>query len=256
MLLAVNLSNSSIEFGLLEGEKIAFCETVYADTHRSAAEYAVLFRQIFQLNVLDPKEIDSAILSSVVPSLTYTLRQAVKLFCGITPMCVGPGMKTGLKLKVEDPKAIGADLIASAVAAVSLYGTPLIVVGMQTATVFSVIDSEKQFLGGSVIPGLEVSLQALSDAAAQLPEIGVSVPKKVIQSKTVEAMQSGIVYGQAAMLDGMIERIEEESGLKCTVVATGRMARVIIPFCKREILLDNQLILKGLGILYHRNITG
>ncbi|MBE6104216.1 MAG: type III pantothenate kinase, partial [Erysipelotrichaceae bacterium] len=171
MLLAIDMGNTNIEFGLLDGDEIILSERVKTDTEKTSTEYAVLLHTIFELNGIDVSAIDGAVLSSVVPPLTHILREAVKSVTGKTALVVGPGVKTGLKLKVEDPKAIGADLIVGAVAGVEMLGAPLLVIDMGTATTVIAVDKEGQFLGGAVIPGVVLSINALASNTSQLPNI-------------------------------------------------------------------------------------
>ena len=253
MLLAIDMGNTNIEFGLLDGEKTVFSERIKTDLEKTAMEYAVLLHNILEIRNIDLSNLDGAIISSVVPPLTAPLKEAVKKSTGITPLIVGPGIKTGLKIRIGDAKEIGADLVVGSVGAMKLYGAPLIVIDMGTATTMVVVDKEEAFIGGVVIPGAVVSLNALSNNASKLPMIDIAAPKKVINGGTVEAMQSGLVYGQASMLDGMIKKIKAELGYDLKVVATGGLAKLIVPYCESEIILDNNLMLEGLQIIYNLN---
>ncbi|MBR5048108.1 MAG: type III pantothenate kinase [Erysipelotrichaceae bacterium] len=253
MLLAIDMGNSNIEFGLLEKGRTVFSERIKTDLEKTATEYAVLLHTILEIRGIEDAEIDGAIISSVVPPLTAPLKEAVKITTGLTPLVVGPGIKTGMKVSVPDPKAVGADLIVGSVAGMQLYGHPLIVIDMGTATTAVVVDKEGTFIGGAVIPGAVVSLNALSNSASKLPMIDIAAPKKVINGGTVEAMQSGLVYGQASLLDGMIAKMKKEMGYDMKVVATGGLAKLIVPYCESEITLDNNLMLEGLDIIYNMN---
>ena len=169
-------------------------------------------------------------------------------------MIVGPGMKTGLNVRIDDPSSVAADLIVGSVASIAHYGAPVITVDMGTATTLTVADKSGAFRGGAIIPGVKLSYGALSAGTSLLPDISILKPKKVVGSNTVDAMRSGAVYGAAAMLDGMLERMEEELGYPCHVVATGGLAAEIVPCCKRkDITVDPDLILKGLWVLYEKN---
>lgn len=253
MILVVDMGNTHIKLGLLEGEQIVLSQRLSTDLSRTAAEYAVLINQIFQIGHIDVAQIAGAIISSVVPPVTNELREAVKMVTGKTALIVGPGMKTGLKIKLEDPKALGADLLVECVAAKELYGAPCIVIGLGTATTMFVIDREQAYIGGIVTAGVGISLAALSSGTSKLPKIDLSAPKKVINTDTVAAMQAGSVYGTAAMLDGLCEAMQQEVGYPCRVVATGGLARLIVPYCRTSIILDNDLMLKGLRLLYEKN---
>ena len=253
MLLAIDMGNTNIEFGLLDGEKVVFSERVSTDSGKTATEYAVMLHTIFEIRNINVSDIKGAIISSVVAPLTSIIRDAVKKVTGITAFIVGSGIKTGLKIKIDDPKSIGADLVVGGVAAMNLYGKPVIIIDMGTATTITAVNENNEFIGGAIIPGVVVSLNALSKNASLLPAINLAAPKKVIASATVECMQSGIVYGQAAMLDGMISRMKKELSPDAVVVATGGLAKLIVPYCESEITLDNDLMLKGLRIIYEKN---
>ena len=255
MILAVDIGNSNIVLGCFEDEKILFIERLSTNRNSTELEYTILFKNILELNNLYDQEFDGAIISSVVPGLTHTLRDAVTRLTGKPAMVVGPGIKTGLKIKLDNPAQLGSDRVADAVAAIHEYPCPLIIVDMGTATTISAIDRDKNFLGGIIIPGLKASLDSLTSRTSQLPNISLDPPKKVIGSNTVDCMRSGIIYSNASSIDGVIERIEEELGEKCTVISTGGMSKTIIPYCKREIILDDMLLLKGLMIIYHKNCS-
>ena len=253
MLLAIDMGNTNIEFGLLDNDRVVFSERVSTDSGKTETEYAVMLHTILEIRNINASDITGAIISSVVPPLTSIIRQAVKKVTGITAFVVEPGIKTGLKIKIDDPKSIGADLVVAAVAGMNLYGTPLIVVDMGTATTITAVNEKKEFIGGAIIPGVVVSLNALSNNASKLPSIDLAAPKKVISSATVECMQSGIVYGQASLIDGMIARMKKELSQDAVVVATGGLAKLIIPYCESKIILDNDLMLKGLKLIYEKN---
>ena len=168
-------------------------------------------------------------------------------------MVVGPGVKTGLNILLDNPSEMGADRVADAVAAMTLYPVPLVIVDMGTATTVSVVDEKKRFMGGMILPGVQVSLDALTARASQLSGISIEEPRRIIGKNTVDCMKSGILYGNAAAVDGIVERIEEELGQKVTAIATGGMSRKIIPHCKREMIWDGDLLLKGLLFIYEKN---
>ncbi|MBQ9037572.1 MAG: type III pantothenate kinase [Erysipelotrichaceae bacterium] len=253
MLLTVDMGNTHIEIGLLEGDEVVLSRRIKTDTEKTETEYAVLIHTIFEINKIDINDIEGAIISSVVPPLTRYIREAIKSVTGKTALVVAPGIKTGLKMKVEDPKIIGADLIVGAVAGIEQQGAPLLIVDMGTATTIMAIDKDKQFLGGAVMPGVMLSINALSSGTSQLPSISIEAPKKVINSGTIEAMQSGIVYGQASLIDGMLTKMKRELGYDTKVIATGGLAKLITPYCETEMTLDSELMLKGLKIIYDKN---
>jgi type III pantothenate kinase len=253
MILAVDIGNSNIVIGCFDESEIMFVERLSTNHRSTAMEYTVMIKTILELNGLEPENIDGGIISSVVPPLTATLKSAMeRLGCGEI-LVVGPGIRTGLKILLDNPAQLGSDRVADAVAAVNLYPVPLILIDMGTATTVSVIDSEKNFLGGMIIPGLRVSLDSLTNRTSQLPNISLSPSKKVIGTNTVDCMKSGIINATASSLDGVIERIEDELGEKCTVISTGGLAGVVVPYCKRKIIMDDMLLLKGLRIIYEKN---
>ncbi len=253
MILAVDIGNSNIVIGCFESETVLFIERLSTNQQCTALEYVISVKNILEINNTDLNEIEGCIISSVVPSVTETVREALERLTHKNVMTVGPGIKTGLRIMLDNPVQLGSDRVADAVAAVKLYKAPLIIIDMGTATTVSVIDKDKNYLGGMIIPGLRVSLDSLTMRTSQLPKIGIEPPKKVIGANTVECMKSGIIYYSAAGIDGVIERIEDSLGCKCTVVSTGGLADKIIPFCKRDIIIDEQLLLKGLMIIYNKN---
>ena len=253
MILTVDIGNTNIVLGCFDGDEPSFVARVSTDANKTDSEYAVLIRNILFLHSVDKSEINGAIISSVVPPLTSVLRSAVMMSCGVKALNVGPGIKTGLNLLADNPSQVGADLICACVAAYNLYTPPAVIIDMGTATKILLVNEKAQFTGASIIPGAELSLKALAGGTAQLPQIGLDAPKNVMGKNTVECMQSGIVYGNASMIDGMIERTKEEIGCSPTLIATGGLSRAIIPHCKHNIIIDDNLILKGLLIIYNKN---
>ena len=253
MILAVDIGNSNIVIGCFERDTVLFVERLSTNQQCTALEYVISIKNILELNGTDKNSIEGCIISSVVPSVTETVRTALERLTHTRVMIVGPGIRTGLKILLDNPVQLGSDRVADAVAAVNLYPAPLVIIDMGTATTVSVIDKDKNYLGGMIIPGLRVSLDSLTMRTSQLPKIGIEPPKRVIGANTVECMKSGIVYYSAAGIDGVIDRIEESLGSKCTVVSTGGLADKIIPYCRREIIIDEQLLLKGLMIIYNKN---
>lgn len=253
MILAIDMGNSNIVIGCIDDTKSYFEERLSTDKSKTALEYAIGFKTVLELYNIDVAQIEGAIISSVVPPLTNVIKLAVEKIIGKTPLVVGPGIKTGLNLHMDNPKSVGSDLIVDAVAGIAEYGAPLIVIDMGTATTLSVVDKDKNYVGGAIITGLRLSMEALSSRASQLFNVSLEVPKQAIGKNTTDCMKSGIVLGNAACIDGMIERMEEELGYKTTVVATGGLSRVVIPQCKHEIIIDDALLLKGLKIIYDKN---
>ena len=253
MLLAIDMGNTNIEVGVID-ENILFTERISTDIGKTELEYAVILKTVMEIHGVKPTDITGSIISSVVPPLTHIMKQAVrKLVKSSDPMVVGIGLKTGLNINIDDPRTLGADLVVDSVAAMTEYGVPSIVVDMGTATTVTVIDKNKNYIGGVIIPGVRTSLEALVSNTSQLPRVSLSSPEKYICTNTMDCMKSGIINGQAAMVDGMIERFEDELGYKTTVVATGGLSKVIIPKCRHEIILDNALMMKGLRVIYEMN---
>lgn len=255
MILAVDIGNTYIVVGCIRGEEIVFVERLHTDTKKSELEYAISIKTVLEIYGIDRKELDGAILSSVVPPLTSVMRRAAEKVTGREVLVVGPGVKTGLDIRIDNPAQLGPDLVVGAVAAIEEYPCPLVVVDLGTATTFTVVNEKKQVMGGMIMPGVGVALDSLINRTSQLPKISLDPPKKFIGSNTVDCMKSGVLYGNAACVDGMIGRIEEELGQKVSVVATGGMAKYIAPHCRRKLQLDDALLLKGLKLIYRRNQT-
>ena len=254
MILGIDVGNTNIVVGCIEEDGFSHVVRLHTDRTETGEEYAIKFQQIFELNGVDCRGFEGAIISSVVPEITEPLRQAVKKLAGVDPVVVGPGIKTGLNIRIDDPSSIGADLITGSVGAVSQYGAPVIVIDIGTATTITIVDKDNAFRGGAIIPGVKISYSALASGTSLLPNISITPPKKVIGSNTADCMRSGAVYGTASMIDGMLEKMQQEIGYECTVVATGGMASSIVPCCRTEgIILDDDLLLKGLRVIYSKN---
>jgi len=255
MILTVDVGNTNILFGCTKtGDyEAVFEERLVTDTRKTAIEYAITFKTILDLYGIDPKDIEGGILSSSVPPATAQIKAGIERMLGKSIIEVAPGVKTGVDIKLDDPSQLGPDLLVAAVAGLAQYGAPLILIDLGTATTISVINDKRRFLGGMIIPGIRVALEGLTSNAAHLPEIAIEKPSKLIAGNTVGAMQSGSIYGQAACIDGMIDRIWEDLGYETAVVASGGFAKVVIPNCKHKIDIDGQLLLKGLTILYEKN---
>ena len=253
MILAIDVGNTNITLGGYADDKIQFISRLSTDSRRTADQYAVELSALLALNQVDPAAIHGAILGSVVPSLNATLCAAVEKVTGVVPLTVGSGIKTGLNIKIDDPAQTGADLVCGGVAALAKYPMPCIIFDLGTATTISVLNHKGEFSGGTIAAGIGISLDALSSRTSQLPHVSLKNPGKVVGTNTVNAMKSGLIYGTASMMDGMADRIEEELGMPATLVATGGRAGEVIPYCKREILLDDNLLLDGLRIIFEKN---
>ncbi len=253
MVLAIDIGNTHILLGCFEERKILFTELLSTNKSTTELEYAALIKSALEFNGQSPDKIDGAIISSVVPQVTGSIKAAVGKLTSTVPVVVGPGVKTGLKIKIDNPAQLGSDLVVSAVAGIKEYGVPQINIYMGTATAFSLIDEDKNFIGTSIGAGMGIAAEALSSKTSQLPNIAFEIPKKVIGTNTVDSMKSGFICQNAALVDGMIDRIEEEYGGKCIVTATGRYASLIAPLCRHKVICDKDLILKGLIEVYYKN---
>lgn len=251
MILAIDIGNTNIVLGCIKSDDICFTARISTDRRRTSDQYAAEIKMILELYNVDLSKVKGCIISSVVPPVLNYVKEAVMLIAGVEPIVVGPGLKTGLNILMDNPAQVGSDRIVNAVAALSMYEPPIIVVDMGTATTLCVIDKYKNYIGGAIIPGVNVSLNALSANTAQLPSISLEEPKRPIGKNTIESMRSGVVLGTASMLDGMIKRFEDELGQEAVKLATGGLSKFIIPHCEKKIIYDENLLLKGLNILYY-----
>lgn len=253
MILTVDIGNSNIVLGGVEGDEICFEARLRTDATKTSDEYCIDLKMILDVYGLNSANIEGSIIASVVPQVLNSMQTAIKKLTGKASLVVGPGLKTGLNIAIENPGQTGADLVVGAMAALREHKAPLIVVDMGTATTIMVLDKNGAFVGGSIMPGVKISMDALTERTALLPGLQLDQPKKAIGRNTIDCMRSGIMMGNACMLDGMIERMEEELGYKTTVVATGGIAKFVIPLCRRPIIYDKDLIVKGLAALYRDN---
>lgn len=253
MILAIDIGNTNIVVGCIDQEKTYFIERLSTVRTKTELEYAVDLKTVVDIYHIKRTDIEGCIISSVVPQITNAVKLAAEKVLHKEPMVLGPGVKTGLNIMMDNPGQLGADLVANAVAGIHEYPLPLAIIDMGTASTVSVVDEKKHYVGGMIFPGMGVSLDALTTRASQLSGISIEAPKRIIGKNTIECMKSGVIYSNAAALDGIVDRIEEELGQKITVVATGGLARKIVPHCRREILLDEDLLLKGLLIIYEKN---
>ena len=253
MILAIDVGNTNIVLGCIEDSRILFEARMATDRVKTSDQYCAELKTMLSLFEVTPELIEGSIISSVVPLVQQVMVRAVERLTGKPCLTVGPGLKTGLNIKIDNPAQAGSDLIVGAVAAIEEYGAPLLVIDLGTATTISVIDKDGVFRGGTIAPGVMLSLNALSSGTAQLPGISLEKPRRAIGTNTVDSMRSGLLLGSAAMLDGMVERVEAELGYPTRVIATGGLARFIVPLCKRKMEIDENLLLKGLDLLYRRN---
>lgn len=252
MLLAVDVGNTNIVLGVIDGEELVSSGRVSTNIHETEDECTMKIYSF--LNLHNNIQIDGAIISSVVPALVTTLKKAIYTVCKVNAIVVGPGIKTGLSIKIDDPAQLGADLVVGAVAAKEKYPQPTIIFDLGTATTGSVLDKNGNFLGGTITTGVKTSINALSAGAALLPQIDITAPKKIIGTNSIESMQSGCVIGTACMLDGLIDKFEQELGEKATVVVTGGLGKSIAKNCSHDMIIDENLLIDGLRIIYNKNI--
>lgn len=253
MVLTIDIGNTNIVLGGFSGDKLTFVARLATNANKTEDEYATKIGSILRLYGIDKSEIEGAIIASVVPPLNLVMKQAVQMAFEVTPIMVGPGIKTGINLHCDNPASVGADLICACVATHHIYGSPSLIIDMGTATKLMVMDKAGAFCGASIIPGVNIGLKALASGTAQLPQISLEAPPSVLGKNTVDCMRSGVVFGNACMIDGMIDRFNEAMGETLKVYATGGLASTILSHCTHEITLDSDLVLKGLYILYQKN---
>ncbi len=253
MLLAVDIGNTNITIGAFEGEELRFTSRLATDSNRTEDQYAVEMKIVLELYGIEPSEIHGAVIGSVVPNITQYIANGVNRLFGFEPLILGPGVKTGLNIKIDNPAQLGADLVAVSVAAKVKYPLPNVVCDLGTASTLTVLDSEGNMQGGIIYPGVRTALNALVANTAQLQQVSFESPARVIGKNTIECMQSGVVFGAASLLDGMLMRIEKELGESVTAVATGGFAKKIVPHCAKEFILAENLVLEGLKIIWDKN---
>ncbi|MGN1403901.1 MAG: type III pantothenate kinase [Ruminococcus sp.] len=254
MVLAIDIGNTNVVIGCFQEQQILFVERISTNQNATPLELAISIKTILEIYEIRTDEIEGSIISSVVPSINNSMRKAIEKIARCPVMIVGPGIKTGLQIAIDNPAQLGSDRVADAVAALHEYKPPIVIIDMGTATTLSVIDAQRRHIGGIIAPGVGISMNALTEKTAQLPKISLEPPKKCIGSNTIECMKSGILYGSAGCIDGLLDRITDELGETPTFLATGGMSEYIVPHCRHEIILDNMLLLKGLQLIYQKNI--
>lgn len=253
MLLVIDVGNTNIVLGIFKGMELMDHWRVSTDRLRTTDEYGVLIRNLFYLNGVNSDEIDAIIISSVVPPVMPTLERMCQRYFGLTPLVIGPGVKTGMDIKYDNPREVGADRIVNAVAAYEKFGGPVIIIDFGTATTFCAVDKKGTYLGGAICPGIGISTDALVQRTAKLPRIEVVSTDKVICRNTVESMQAGVFYGFVGQVDGIVARMRKELGCKAKVVATGGLAVIVAPATDAIDVVEPMLTLEGLRIIYDRN---
>ena len=253
MILVVDIGNSNVVIGGVEGEKILFEARVRTEATKTSDEYCIDLKNILDIYNVDRASIEGSIIASVVPQVLNTFQTAIMKLTGKKSLVVGPGLKTGLNIAIDNPSQTGADLVVGCVAALREHKPPMIVIDMGTATTMVVLDKNGALIGGSISPGVKISMDALTGGTALLPGLQLDQPKRAIGRNTTDCMRSGIMLGAACMLDGMIERMEEELGYQTKVIITGGIAKFVVPMCRREMTYDKDLLVKGLAALYREN---
>ena len=255
MILTIDVGNTNVVLGCVEDGVVVSRSRLATNTSDLPNDYAMKMRQSFAFDSIDYHEFEGAILSSVVPQVNRAIRSAVRKLTGLECIIVGAGIKTGVNVKIDDPGTLAGDLITGTVGALSMYKPPIIIVDMGTATTIVAVDKDGAYIGGAIVPGVNLSFEALSQGTSLLPNISIEAPRKCIATNTVDSMKSGAVFGTAAMIDGMIRRIKKEIGENAIVVATGGIASAILPYCEENISYDPDLMLKGLALIYKKNQT-
>lgn len=253
MILAIDVGNTNIVLGCIDGDECLFVERLSTVRTKTELEYAIDIKNVLDIYHIHRSDIEGGIVSSVVPQITNIVKLAVEKILKKEVLVVGAGIKTGLNIRMDNPAQLGSDLVVNAVAGIAEYPVPLLILDLGTANTVSVIDKNKNYIGGMIYPGIGVSLDSLTARASQLGGIGIEAPEHIIGKNTVECMKSGIIYSSAAAIDGIIDRLQDELEGEATVIATGGLAKKIVPQCKREIILDDDLLLKGLAVIYRKN---
>jgi len=253
MLLAIDIGNTTVALGVFTGDKLKATWRLSTDVHKLADEYASLLLNLLKLEGLSFVDIDKAIISSSVPPLVTTFEELCKRYCRVTPLVVGAGIKTGVKISLDNPREVGPDRVVNAAAAHRLYGGPLIVIDLGTATTLDAVSEEGDYLGGAIAPGIGIAADALFERAAKLPRVELTPPKKAIGKNTVAAMQSGIIFGYVGMIEGIVVRMRKELGGKVRVIATGGLADIIASETNVIDVLDPDLTLVGLRLIHEMN---
>ena len=253
MILAIDIGNTNIVIGCIENRECAFVERLSTVRTKTELEYAIDIKNVLDIYHIKRGDLEGGIISSVVPQITNAVKLAVEKILKKEPLIIGAGIKTGLNIRIDNPAPLGSDLVVDCVAGIAEYPVPLLIFDMGTANTVCVIDKNKNYIGGMIYPGIEVSLNSLTANASQLGGVGIEVPGNIVGKNTIDCMKSGMIYSAAAAIDGIIDRLSEELEGEVTTVATGGLAKKIIPQCRRKVILDDDLLLKGLEIIYNKN---
>lgn len=253
MILTIDIGNTNMNLGLFDGDTLFMRARLVTERQKTEDQFAVEFTQLFSMHQIPPQQIDGCIISSVVPEITVAVSTAIQWLTKKKPMVLQPGLKTGLNILIDNPAQLGADLAAGAVGASANYPLPAFVIDLGTATKIYAIDKNRGFRGCMIAPGIAISLKALTDTSSLLPTISLEPPKKACGTNSVESMQSGVILGTAAMIDGLLDRFTEELGEPQSILATGGLSSFIVPICRHKVLYDGNLILKGLKAIYKKN---
>lgn len=253
MILAVDIGNTNVVLGCIEDGNILFEARMATDKLKTSDQYCVELKSMLSLYEVSTENISGSIISSVVPPVLNSFTTAIRKLTGKNCLVVGPGIKTGMNIRMDNPLEVGSDLIVASVAAIAEYGAPLLLVDMGTATTVTAVDASGAFIGGCICPGVKISMEALTERTAQLPGISLDEPEHAIGKNTRDSMRSGIMFGAAAMLDGLLDRMEAEMGGEVKAIATGGLSKFITPLCRRKLIYDRSLMLKGLWLIYQRN---
>ncbi len=254
MIITVNIENTSINISGYKGDKFCFSGRTEAVKEKTILDYILLFKSILNYYSFNDENIEGGIISSVVPNLTEKILLAWNEISGKDFIILGPGIKTGLSILTDNPAERGNDLVACCAGAVNMMDGPMMVISMGIATSICIINEKKQYIGSMILPGVGISLDALCENAAKLSQVRIDAPKQFIGTNTEQAIRSGIIYGNASCIDGMLERAEEELGVDLKAIATGEYSSKIIPYCKRDIIINENLLSDGLKLIYDRNM--
>ena len=253
MILAIDIGNTNIVIGCIDGDECLLVERLSTVRTKTELEYAIDIKSVLDIYHIKRSDLEGGIISSVVPQITTVAKLAVEKILKREVLVVGAGIRTGLNIRIDNPAQLGSDLVVDSVAALAEYPAPLLIFDMGTANTVCVIDRDKNYIGGMIYPGIGVSLDSLTANASQLGGISLEAPEHIIGKNTADCMKSGAIYSSAAAIDGIIDRLSEELEGDVTVIATGGLAGKIIPYCRRKVILDDNLLLKGLAVIYRKN---